>query len=124
MKQAVKEKLVAALRSGNYKQGRNRLKSTGRDGATRHCCLGVLCEIYTQEKEIKEGFAPAPSTKYTGADKRMTVHAYGRDREVAMPPKAIRNWAGLDLRSAEQLAEMNDGRKSFKQIADYISASL
>jgi hypothetical protein len=40
MKKAIKKKWVAALRSGEYKQGRRYLK---RDG--KYCCLGVLCEI-------------------------------------------------------------------------------
>lgn len=33
-------KWVAALRSGKYKQGKNRLKHAG-----RHCCLGVACDV-------------------------------------------------------------------------------
>jgi hypothetical protein len=33
--------LVAALRSGKYKQGRHRL----RDGSDGYCCLGVACDV-------------------------------------------------------------------------------
>ena len=40
----VVKRWVDALRSGEYKQGRNFLE---RDG--KFCCLGVLCEIEGQE---------------------------------------------------------------------------
>jgi hypothetical protein len=40
MNKELKAKWIAALRSGKYKQGRSRLKHSG-----RHCCLGVLCEV-------------------------------------------------------------------------------
>lgn len=35
---------VAALRSGDYKQGRRQL----RNGANEFCCLGVLCNLHAQ----------------------------------------------------------------------------
>lgn len=40
-------KWIEALRSGKYKQGRSRLKHSG-----RYCCLGVLCEVagYTPKR--------------------------------------------------------------------------
>jgi hypothetical protein len=47
MKQEIKEKWVAALRSGEYQQTR----STLRDG-TGFCCLGVLTDIYTKENNL------------------------------------------------------------------------
>lgn len=36
-----KDRWTAALRSGEFKQGRGRL----RDGYGHHCCLGVLCVL-------------------------------------------------------------------------------
>jgi hypothetical protein len=41
MKREIRDKWVAALRSGRYKQGRAVLKRNG----THYCCLGVLAEI-------------------------------------------------------------------------------
>jgi hypothetical protein len=38
------EKLVAALRSGNYTQGQLALCRNG-----RYCCLGVACRVYQNE---------------------------------------------------------------------------
>lgn len=45
MKQDIKDKWVAALRSGNYKQGTGELRKVKDDGCTYHCCLGVLAEV-------------------------------------------------------------------------------
>lgn len=36
---------IKALRSGYYKQGLHSLCSVTVEGETKHCCLGVLCEI-------------------------------------------------------------------------------
>lgn len=41
MNQAIKEKWVAALRSGEFEQGRRNLRSSD----DKFCCLGVLCHI-------------------------------------------------------------------------------
>jgi hypothetical protein len=41
MKPEILKRWVAALRSGKFKQTRNRLKWNG-----AHCCLGVLCELH------------------------------------------------------------------------------
>jgi hypothetical protein len=35
----------AALRSGEFEQGPGYLKKTAPDGTSKHCCLGVACEI-------------------------------------------------------------------------------
>ncbi len=47
----LKKKWVAALRSGEYKQGRNRLH---RKVDNSFCCLGVLCEVAGYQKEEGE----------------------------------------------------------------------
>lgn len=48
LREDVKAEWVAALRSGEWVQGRGRLKSLARDDvgdvAEAYCCLGVLCE--------------------------------------------------------------------------------
>lgn len=53
MDKELKTKWVAALRSGEYKQGRNRLKWAG-----RYCCLGVLCEVAGITHGSRDGSLP------------------------------------------------------------------
>jgi hypothetical protein len=75
MNQEVKQKWIAALRSGEYSQGNMRLKITeaAPSWADKHCCLGVLCEIGVKEGVI-DGF--------NGAN--------------AYPPREITNWLGVE----------------------------
>jgi hypothetical protein len=44
MNRELKSRWVAALRSGDYKQARERLRRNG-----SHCCLGVLCDLFAKE---------------------------------------------------------------------------
>jgi hypothetical protein len=98
----VKTKWVAALRSGEYKQGRGLL----RNGAGQYCCLGVLCEIQGVPR-AKAGF------QFDGDVER----AY-------MPSHAFLNGLGLYLQ-ADTVAHMNDDLEhSFSEIADYIEKNL
>ena len=46
LKPDVKAAWLAALRSGEYVQGTGVLKSWEKTGVLRHCCLGVLGELY------------------------------------------------------------------------------
>lgn len=98
-----KAKWIAALRSGEYKQGKFYLEHNG-----GYCCLGVACKI--AGAEAKSG------TSYIHCD----VH------EV---PVLLRSCNSLTIR----LANMNDGkgpngevtpRKSFPEIADWIQENL
>jgi hypothetical protein len=49
----IKAKWVAALRSGEYRQGQAFLRQEV-DGVTCHCCLGVLLEVTMPEKLDEE----------------------------------------------------------------------
>ncbi len=46
MKAEIKKRWIDALKSGEYKQGRGRLKDGG-----SYCCLGVLCDLFFRETE-------------------------------------------------------------------------
>jgi len=123
MKKNIAEKWISALRSKKYKQGRHALKYKTKDG-TRHCCLGVLCELY--QKAHKRKLPTATSTGGFNMDiprgARFTTFA---DCGIDLPEKVMK-WAGMRsevgfLRSTgENLATMNDERVSFKKIADII----
>lgn len=108
MNPELKTKWLAALRSGDYLQGRAVLRN--RD---RYCCLGVLCDLVDDTKwgEDEDGgfvyigsFDDAPCT--------------------TMPPDRIYDTAGIDLDIAHDLATSNDNGDTFEQIAEWIEEHL
>ena len=52
MNKEVKQQWVAALRSGEYKQGKNALRRQYEGEDAEFCCLGVLCDL-----AVKAGFS-------------------------------------------------------------------
>lgn len=112
MKQAIAKEWVAALRSGEYKQGTGQL----RDLENQFCCLGVLCNLHAKAKP-----------KF--AAKQLEQEAYGD--ESAVLPKIVQNWSGIREPMGEfnngrvkseycDLAGMNDSGEDFEYIADFI----
>lgn len=61
MDKAVKERWVAALRSGKYRQGREYLREDPEDRHhhAKFCCLGVLCKVEGVEHSEGASFLPA-----------------------------------------------------------------
>lgn len=135
MNPVVKEKWLAALRSGEYKQGRYRLAKR-RLGAEEweYCCLGVLCELAIQdgvkltrkfeEQEIgpdKFDLSIWEATRYTPP---------GRYGDSAFLPEEVADWAGLDRNgkvdpSLPTLPELNDEHEqSFDEIAVFVQEHL
>ena len=104
----IRKAWVKALRSGKYKQGRNKLRNKNNE----YCCLGVLCEL-----AVKEGVIPEPKEGRRG---------YSYNRQAAYPPVLVAEWAGLKVRKGSysngvsDLAHDNDNGKSFDKIADTI----
>ena len=116
MNPEVKALWTEALRSGNYKQGRGQLHYRGEAGEL-FCCLGVLCDLAVKAGVVLPvDFAPT-KVRYEGLD---------------LPP-TIRDWAGLNRASPhvvvpghgdDSLANLNDDRWTFDQIADLIAVAL
>lgn len=111
-------KWVAALRSGEYKQGRRFLNCNG-----RQCCLGVACE-----EAIKYG-VPLERTIFNSG-----VVSYGPNGYTdALPPQVIR-WLGIKyndplLTTHDNLSivasTMNDEwERDFNYIADAIERTF
>jgi hypothetical protein len=71
----IKQRWVAALRSGKYLQGQNFLRADG-----KYCCLGVLCDLYPNSKNLWYEIGLG----------------YMFDIYVAMIPEYVAEWAGLD----------------------------
>ena len=86
MNPEIKAQWIAALRSGEYRQGRNTL----RDAKDRFCCLGVLCDLAEKAGVISE-----PQQMSTG------IYQYadgfsGRFRQIGVLPEKVAEWSGLD----------------------------
>jgi len=114
---AEERKLIEALRSDHYEQGKDAL----RIGA-KFCCLGVYCDI-------------SPTGKWsqpTGEDFLFTIK--GESSESVLPRLLQRrlNWSSdsgtliLESRGGDviTLAHLNDNGMPFSQIADIIEAGL
>lgn len=130
MKKEIAKKWVKALRSGKYKQGKGYLKQFNSKNEVRHCCLGVLCELYneTMKKNHKK-------TLYI---EEMEGNASGTsfvrfDLVDGGLPKTVRKWAGIinplgefviDDERSECLADLNDRGKKFSTIADIIENNV
>lgn len=130
MNPEIKTKWVAALRSGEYRQGRNVLKQRHGDKDTpQYCCLGVLCEI-----AIAEGVKVEVGS-VEGNAHGTEVITY--DGAYELPPDSVWLWAGMsdnnpsvdystedDEEVSNVVAELNDDGYSFEQIAEWIEKSL
>lgn len=119
-------KWVKALRSGDYRQGRNYLSVKNKTNDNfRHCCLGVLCEIAPKSLKLEP-------TIITAEDGTTNVLGYGKAKDYSVLPKEVIDWAGLpdfnpDVKESpndkwgQNLSHFNDARKyNFNQIADLL----
>lgn len=113
----VKAKWLAALRSGEYSQGRRQLRTpTG-----GYCCIGVLCDI-SGMGEWREAMDREAGYDYVGVGHQGTYRAWSH------APAIVRDWAveTHDMGDEwETLIKLNDYNKlSFEEIATYIEAHL
>jgi len=121
MNQHVKELWVNALRSGDYSQAKGALRN-----AQGYCCLGVLCDLYIQED-------PHQRTHWINEYPEVLNQAkYFLQGEGDFLPSSVVKWAELDdcdpnVEFGEEyvsLAELNDERKTFVEIAQLIENQL
>lgn len=118
MHKEIADKLVTALRSGEYQQTTGKLRDD-----VGFCCLGVLCSI-----AIKEGVAD-PWLAYESLP---GVTGYRVDGSSGTLPPSVQEWAGMrtengtytnrgDAEWGENcLSDDNDNGKTFNEIADFI----
>jgi hypothetical protein len=110
---------VAALRSGEYEQGRGALQRALPFGEQRFCCLGVACEV-----AIREG-VPVTVTSMMGDGHKGYIQY---DNTGSWLPASVQGWYGFDASQPYVLddagewvgvIELNDGLcKKFPYIAD------
>lgn len=125
MKAEVKELWVNALLSGEYVQATGKLHSIEM-GQTGFCCLGVLCDLAVQQRIIKP-----PKVSDTQYD---TVMFYGHQEAHELLPYEVMEWAEIDsdngtfeaiwadmtCKTVASLVDLNDGGKTFIELAEYI----
>lgn len=126
MNPEVKAEWLAALRSGEYSQGHQRLRTED----NQHCCLGVLSDLAVKAGVAKwelgsSGWAVVPPDQSYESAK---PEAFGH----GLLPKFIRDWSGLTTDNGtycknEKLGSLtydNDHGDSFEEIANTIEECL
>jgi hypothetical protein len=98
---------IAALRSGEYKQTRGKLRS---NDLTGYCCLGVACEL------SKLG-------TFCGIYYETTVPSESSNRNTYIPVEVMK-WLGItDWFKIKRLVQLNDIQdKTFSEIADFVES--
>jgi hypothetical protein len=121
VKTEIREEWVAALRSGEYRQGIGKLRGSG----DTFCCLGVLCDLAE-----KAGIVRSHNNTYSGD--YMYYFEDGTE-EKSILPITVQEWAGLPQQNpyvipfdtdSHSLAECNDEGMDFNRIADLIEKQL
>lgn len=125
--EAVIQKWVDALESGEYQQTIGALRRTeASPGYPKgFCCLGVLCDLAVREGVIPEG-------KPRKVDGGELIYGDDRNRSSQALPLTVSKWAGISaypkaydptLRRSDRLSYLNDNYGySFHEIADLIRA--
>jgi hypothetical protein len=130
MNQEIKDKWVADLRSGEYKQGHSRLRTDRFQGDTKtseYCCLGVLC-IQAEAAGIVEWLP----VDHLGSLPGYTVPGRPSPAVNGVLPSVVAIWAGLTqtdpvvhyARQETSLAWLNDSNHDFAEIASIIEEQL
>lgn len=145
MNKRVKSLWLEALRSGRFQRGTGVLRRTYGDGTQRHCCLGVLCELYRENQE-KEDLEPLTWREEGEDDWSTTSSRVGVARvpgDILGPeqrcylPSPVADWAGIEMRGAIgdgessiefTLAQINDAgmreRDDYSDVVYYIDKTL
>lgn len=107
MNKEIADKWVAALRSGQYKQGRKYLRC-----GNQYCCLGVLCEV-VGVIPTKEIVTDLPGTEFVYDGKKHSLST------GVLQKTAMADDQGC-LPDGRYLSRLNDLGLTFDQIADLI----
>ena len=108
MNAELKDRWVAALRSGAYDQCTSCLWDADNN---QYCCLGVLCDIYDPDGWNFDDIERDNEVEYCGEADALSA--------------AVRLGVGLSKNMMRRLINMNDTNcNDFDEIADYIEAAL
>lgn len=145
MHKAIRDRWVAALRSGEYEQGVGALSYVDTDEKRKWCCLGVLCDLAQKDGVVTSQVSevgPWNSDPEHGQFLGFGTDCHGDDSEMSALPPEVVDWARVGVANPivrhlgvrASLAEFNDGRDgsdgnpieplNFSQIADLIEFQL
>jgi len=125
MNSTIKTQWLAALRSGQYQQGREWLRN-----GDAYCCLGVLCDLHAQAHVNLfcqwEPIQDAVAQEYpTLAKQHDLSHVYRYHDKHSDLPTPVQQWSGLQsFGDIDTLVDMNDQGESFTAIAAWIEEHL
>jgi len=112
MNPQIKQKWVSALRSGDYQQGQNYLRTDN-----GFCCLGVLCDLYIKENNVEWNLANNGQN-------------YEFQNKESHLPSSVVGWAGVEDSNPYvnggigTLSGLNDKGFTFNEIAGLIEEHL
>lgn len=115
MKQEYVDAWVAALRSGEYKQGCDQLKSS----CNEFCCLGVLADL-----AIENNWFPDLQVRWDGNRLYSEDAEHSYSGTTFLLNSYMLDALNLDTDTQIILSNMNDYGSSFSSIADYIETNL
>lgn len=137
-----RDKWTAALRSGEYGQGQNCLRSVRDDGTPQYCCLGVATEVYRKEtgkgQWVSTGPGGATEWEFSTGETVLSCGVEYPDNSWSVLPLTVAEWFGLpggnprvtlpeelvgkaDGDQVAQLANLNDNCGfTFEELADLI----
>ena len=121
----IRAQWCAALRSGDYQQAKEELRSEGNDPS--YCCLGVLTDLYIKAGHSEQVNDPMYDPVYDDGPLRISV--WEHPDNILSPEVA--DWAGLStcdppLQTGDRAwktqpaSHVNDDGVSFAAIADLI----
>lgn len=116
MNERIKQLWIEALRSNNYKQGKQGLRNTNNE----YCCLGVLCDILIKEvPELNLKWKLSKNDKYTSFRYRINNINF-----VSLPYKVMKLY-NITFNKINYLIYLNDCQNyNFIQIANWIEENL
>lgn len=119
MNKELRDKWVAALRSGEYPQTRGALRRVApyENRLAGYCCLGVLCDVIHPGGWGSEAdpYSNALGFRHTLAD-GMTSYGF--------LPHSLRVELGISIDTESTLTHLNDDGKTFAEIADFIENNV
>lgn len=125
MKKNIAKLWTAALRSGDYKQGRNALHTINKHNEETFCCLGVLCDLYQKDRRKKK-------KKGLFVDKISPSVCIRYNDHAGSLPLEVMHWAGISSSTGRvsdpsyySLAYLNDRLGyDFYNIAKFIEDNV